>query len=141
MMNLRNSHIISGKTWIIHRKTYLWKYGPKLLHKLRWWSLFYRVRLLLFWLFWTLEGPIQLPVTCQFWFEYPLIFDNRRMCTVINKSFLKPNCLLITNNKNWPLLKTFLKYWWNFEFFQFNWKIISRFKLWKLNTPYLRRIS
>ncbi len=71
MMNLRTSHIISGKTWIIHRKTYLWKYGPQLLHKLRWWSLFYRERYIRLLLLWTLDGPIQLPVTCQFWFEYP----------------------------------------------------------------------
>jgi hypothetical protein len=71
MMNLRISYIISGKTWIIHRKTYLWKYGPQLLHKLWWWSLFYRERYIRLLLLWTLEGPIQLPVTCQFWFEYP----------------------------------------------------------------------
>ncbi len=71
MMNLRTSHTVGGKTWIIHWKTYLWKYDKKLLHKLRWWSLFHRERYIRLLLLWTLEGPIQMPVTCQFWFEYP----------------------------------------------------------------------
>jgi hypothetical protein len=55
MMNLRTCHIICGKTWIIHRKTYLWKYGSQLLHKLWWWSLFYRERHIRLLLLWTLE--------------------------------------------------------------------------------------
>ncbi len=42
-----------------------------MLHKMRWWGLFYRERYIRLLLLWTLEGPIKLPVTCQFWFEYP----------------------------------------------------------------------
>ncbi len=87
MMNLRTSHIICGKTWIIHRKICLWKYGPQLLHKLRWWSLFYRERYVRLLQLWTLEGPIQLSVTCQFWFEYPRFHAIEECAPLLENSF------------------------------------------------------
>jgi hypothetical protein len=40
-MNLTTSHIICGEIWIVLGRTCLWKYGKKLLHILKSWSLLY----------------------------------------------------------------------------------------------------
>ena len=39
---------------------------------------------------WTLEGPIQLPATCQFWFEYPQ-FSRRVECAPLFEYWLRVN--------------------------------------------------
>jgi hypothetical protein len=77
---------------------------------------------------WTLEGPIQLPVTCQFWFEYPQ-FQTIEKCapllqTLISLFFVSfilwQNCLLATgyflgNLKLWKLNLCWVQetFFWN----------------------------
>ncbi len=63
---------------------------------------FYKERHIRLLLLWTLEVPIQLPVTCQFWFEYPQ-FQTIEECAPL---------LQVIEQKSNYTSNFGLKFWW-----------------------------